>query len=256
MKSLSILDFDGVFCDSAFENAVTAWRVCHRLWPAEFDSAAVPEEVARRFGVARPFLETGWQSVVMVWAIARKMPAAAYSTGLESSLPSLLEQMHSSRGELVDRFREERNRYLAEDAAGWLALHRFYPGAADALRILQQRGEVRILTTKETRFVRELFAHECVEVADECILGLDRIANKRQSLREFAGSGKYDRIAFVEDRYETLRKCAATAELQSIRLFLAAWGYNTPGQRAMAASADGARMTVLDNPAALCGIVD
>ncbi len=245
-SKLSVLDFDGVICDSAYENAATAWRVCHRLWPADFAAQDVPDEDARKFCAVRPYLETGWQSIVMTWALYHHLPQEQFTTKLDASVQALLEQMRYDKATLLELFRNERKQWLETSPASWLALHSFYPGVATAFAQLQTQCEVRILTTKETRFVRELFAFANIAIDDAKILGLDRIVNKQQSLNEFLQSGSFRQVSFIEDRYETLRKCIANPALTSLRLFLAGWGYNTDAQRDAACTSE--RITLLQNP--------
>ena len=66
-----------------------------------------------------------------------------------------------------------RDNSIAEDLAGWLSLHRFYPGVADRLQSLLQESPVKvaIVTTKEGRFVRELLQLAGVQMPSELIFG-------------------------------------------------------------------------------------
>ncbi len=246
MNTLLALDFDGVICDSAPENAATAWRCCRALWPALFQGDAPQEQIRRFCQELRPYMETGYQSILQTWLLWSGAPLERATTEFAGSLDAVLAEAKQDKASLKALFGGERDRWLSEDENGWLSCNRFYAGAADALRDLLARADVRILTTKEERFVSRLMAREGVAFPGEKIFGLGRIRSKQETLLEWSRGGA---LVFVEDRLATLERMEGIAGLEKASLVFADWGYSTGEQRA-AAAAD-PRIRVIDNPSRL-----
>jgi hypothetical protein len=61
-----------------------------------------------------------------------------------------------------------------------------------------------------------------------------------------AAHGRRPRLAFVEDRLETLQHVTTHPDLDDVALFLAAWGYNTEATRATAAADPRIRLLTLE----------
>jgi len=249
MPPLLVLDFDGVICDSAPENAATAWRVCQFLWPERFPAGPVPPEAIPRFCAVRPYMETGYQAILMTRLMQEGAPAEQYTTSLAQWQPRNLARLGLAKPELQKLFGAERDRWIATDLDGWLSYNRYYGGAAEALQTLRERARVVILTTKERRFVQQLMRREHIDFAAEDIYGLHEIVNKETTLAQFVNSGEYSSVTFVEDRLATLQRTLAVPALADLRLAYATWGYTTPEQRADAAR--NPRIVSLDSPAAL-----
>ena len=72
-----------------------------------------------------------------------------------------------------------------------------------------------------------------VELGSEFIWGKELKRSKVDSLKQILdrGTKKSPTVWFVEDRLSTLSKIAAQPELESVKLYLAEWGYNTPTER-------------------------
>ncbi len=250
MNSLLALDFDGVICDSAPENAATAWRCCRALWPELFRGEVPQEQIQRFCQELRPYMETGYQSILQTWLFWSKAPLSRATTEFAANLDAVLADAKQDKASLKALFGGERDRWLSEDENGWLSYNQFYPGAADALRELLSRADVRILTTKEERFVSRLMAREGVDFPEEKIFGLGRIRNKQETLLEWSREGA---LVFVEDRLATLERMEGIAGLEKTALVFADWGYSTQEQRD-AAAAD-PRIRVIENPSRLKELV-
>ncbi|MBW4697759.1 MAG: HAD family hydrolase [Aphanocapsa lilacina HA4352-LM1] len=228
---LLALDFDGVLCDGLLEYFQTAWQVYRRLWTPP-DSPAPPAEVAQRFYRLRPVVETGWEMPLLVSAIIGGVEPEAILADWGGISRKLLAESGFSAPQLaaaVDRARDE---WIARDLGGWLQLHRLYPGVAGKLRALREHVQpaVFIITTKESRFVLLLLEQAGVAWPSGWIFGKDIQRPKTETLAKLLGAG-YEHIWFVEDRLATLEKVARLAELATVRLYLADWGYNTPAER-------------------------
>ncbi|MFB8794527.1 MAG: HAD hydrolase-like protein [Microcoleus sp.] len=225
------LDFDGVICDGLIEYFQTAWRTYCQIWkPAK----TVPDsDLASSFYRVRPAIETGWEMPLLIRALLTGITEEQILLDWPNIVPQLMTEnglKAASVGAMLDGLRD---RWIAEDLAGWLSLHRFYPGVAESFQKLQGRGvKIAIVTTKEGRFVRELLQLAGVTMPSELIFGKEYNKPKHQILREFmTAAGKNSTIWFVEDRLKTLLSVKQQPDLSEVRLFLADWGYNTLAER-------------------------
>jgi phosphoglycolate phosphatase-like HAD superfamily hydrolase len=145
---------------------------------------------------------------------------------------NLLLENHLTAVDIGSRLDKLRDEWIVKDLAGWLSLHRFYPGVVERLQGLVG-GDVQlmIITTKEGRFVRELLLLAGVEMPDGSIIGKEYKQPKHQVLRELLAKFGEVQIWFVEDRLKTLLSVRQQSDLAGVRLFLADWGYNTLAER-------------------------
>jgi phosphoglycolate phosphatase-like HAD superfamily hydrolase len=229
MHDLYALDFDGVICNSVDETAVSAWRAASQLWPELSDSGVDSlADIIGRFRSVRPYLETGYQAIIMIRMLADKAPLSAFRDDLPQRVEHTLLELGKSKENLISLFGAVRDTWLREDLPSWLQRHSFYPGVIDALREALQRGKrLYILTTKQERFVAALFKSQQLPFPQELIWGLERNVKKDALLLELLKE-KNTRIHFVEDRLDTLLNVSSNAALQAIQLYFAPWGYATP----------------------------
>jgi phosphoglycolate phosphatase-like HAD superfamily hydrolase len=239
--SILALDFDGVVCDGLHEYFETAWRTYQRIWGAP--DALPPGGLAERFYALRPVIESGWEMPLVIKALLAGEKDETVRDEWGTLAPRLLGgHVASDVGTRLDGVRDE---WIAADRAGWLAQHRFYPGIADRLRALAG-GPTRvfIITTKEGRFVRELFAQHGVDFPADRIFGKESKRPKADVLRALKTDGAT--LWFVEDRFKTLEGITTQHDLDDVRLFLADWGYNFPFERESARR--GGRIHLLSLP--------
>jgi phosphoglycolate phosphatase-like HAD superfamily hydrolase len=245
------LDFDGVLCEGMREYFESSRRTYDRLWPR---GPAVTRDLFSRFSDLRPVIETGWEMPVLLRALALGVPHARLAREWTAAREDVLASDGAPRAVVTDRIRgtldDVRRAWIADDPSGWLAHHTPYCPVDDLRRIVAAPERAVIVTTKEGEFARRLLAHWNMAVAG--IYGKEAGTHKCDNLLQLledhaAAFGALPTLWFVEDRLETLacvRRCAATRPaLDAVRLFLAAWGYNTPAARE-AARAD-SRVTLL-----------
>ncbi len=227
---LLALDFDGVVCDGMAEYFHTAWGAYRTLIP---DSQASPD-LAAKFARLRPVVESGWEMPLVIHGLCLGFPEET----LLNAWPSYRLQIEQDVGltplHLAQTLDHVRDRWIQEDLAGWLSLHRFYPGVIQRLQTLQMATDVMIaiITTKEKRFVEQLLAAAGVHCP--LIFGKETKQSKATTLQELQQHLGIDRIWFVEDRLQTLQGITQVPKLSALRLFLADWGYNTPAEQATA----------------------
>ena len=230
MRAL-VLDFDGVIADSARESFAVAWRSYHELSPGS-PLAARPSEAcypaflqlmplgnrAEDYGTALAAIEQG-----------RELPdQASYDRFRAEQDEGWLATYH-------ERFYAVRAALAMADPAGWRALMPPYRTFVDLLR--RRAGDVSyaIATSKDRRSVEAMLADYGVADLFPAERILDKQAGRHKSahlerLREllaldFAG------MTFVDDKVNHLDAVAPLG----VRCGLAAWGYNGPRERELAA---------------------
>ncbi|HZP37305.1 MAG TPA: HAD family hydrolase [Methylomirabilota bacterium] len=234
------LDFDGVCCDGLHEYFETSRRTHARVWPGE---PVPPPARFEAFAALRPVILSGWEMPLLLRAIARGIARDRILRDWESvrdaqvadgplTGPALITRL----GQTVDAVRRE---WIARDEKDWLDRHAPYGTLEDLRRLVAEPARAVVVTTKEGEFVRRILEHWRVRVAD--IQGKETGGHKCENLRALiaawvAAHGRRPRLAFVEDRLETLQHVTAHADLDDVGLYLAAWGYTTEGARATAAA--------------------
>jgi phosphoglycolate phosphatase-like HAD superfamily hydrolase len=231
------LDFDGVLCNSAAENAVAAWRGGRRLW-SHWQGDEPPAAYSRRYIELRPVIETGWQIIPLLTLIAREtLDDATIARDFPALSAALLQETGCTRAQMARWFGEARDAWIARDLDDWLGRHRFYPAAFARFAERWREQPLFIITTKEERFAQALLASRGIDFPAERLYGLDRGRSKEDILEELSSHPEWRDTVwhFVEDRLGTLLRVADRPTLQQVRLYLADWGYNTAADRAAAA---------------------
>lgn len=223
---LLVFDFDGVIVDGMPEYWWAARRSLLELDP----TACLPERIPRGFELLRPFIHKGWEMVLIAAELSSPDPASRLAALLASYADALALGL-VRRGwdaELLQSTLERiRREAIAVDRRGWLAMHRFYPGVPGRLQALVSEGaDWLVLTTKGADFARELLAAAALDPA--AVYGHEQ-GSKPEVLARLMDGGR--ELWFVEDRRSTLEQVRTTAGLESIRCFLASWGYLGPDDR-------------------------
>ncbi len=233
---LLVLDFDGVICDGLAEYFASAAQVCQRLWGIS-EPQLQPFQPA--FARLRPVVETGWEMPLLLWGLQQGIPEGELRHNWLGQRQQLLARGGIPWEQLAQALDQVRDEWIRRDPAGWLGLHRFYPGMGDWLRQIQAKGEPRlvILSTKEGRFIQQLLQAEGIQLMRHRILGKEMRSPKPATLQRLLTAAQVPAadLWFVEDRLQTLEEVKAVPELQEVVLFLAAWGYNLPEEREQAA---------------------
>lgn len=231
MTTIYALDFDGVMCNSADETAVSAWRAATRLWPdlAQTGDDA-PDDIVKQFRQVRPYLEIGYQAIVMIKMLMENAPLSAFRDDLHQHVEQALRELGKNKDDLIALFGAVRDEWIRTDLPTWLGRHSFYPGVIDALRkALHQQKRLYVLTTKQERFVAALFDSQHLPFPPDLIWGLERKVKKEVLLRNLLNDNKCS-VHFVEDRLDTLLRVQEDNELQAVKLYFAPWGYATPAE--------------------------
>lgn len=223
------LDFDGVICDSAVETAITGWKAAAELW--QDMPKAHPTRLIERFREVRPIIETGYEAILAMRLLFLGESVPAIYAGYADRVGGLLAEVGVDAEALKTLFGATRDRWIAEDRAGWIAMNPLFPGIAAKLRGLARGNVWYIVTTKQERFVKFILHAHGIELADDCIFGLDRRRGKAEILKTLVHRHPGRQIVFVEDRLPTLQSVSRHPELADVKLWFALWGYGIPADR-------------------------
>lgn len=229
--SILALDFDGVVCDGLIEYFETAWRTYCQIW-SPIDSKP-PDDLAPQFYQLRPVIETGWEMPVLIRALVLGISEDRIWLEWGAIAQQLLQQANLSAADVGKRLDRVRDEWISTDLNGWLSLHRFYPGVVERLRsLIDSPVQPIIITTKEGRFVSQLLQQQGVNLPEQSIFGKECKQPKHQIIRKLIDvTSESFSLWFVEDRLKTLHLVQQQADLESVRLYLADWGYNTAIER-------------------------
>ena len=233
LPQILALDFDGVLLDGLVEYFQTAWQAYCQIWqPA---TTQPPADTAQRFYRLRPVIESGWEMPVLVWAILQGADDAEILANWPARLATIVEREALSRTHLVRTVDSIRDRWIADDLDGWLAIQSFYPGTIARLQQFLSSGmTIYIVSTKEGRFIHQLLQRAGVQLPREQIFGKEVRQPKPETLRQILQTIQANPKAplwFVEDRLKALQAVRQQSDLAEIGLFLATWGYNTEQDR-------------------------
>ena len=235
MPKLLALDFDGVICDGLLEYFATTKKTYQQIWTPykqEFDANLAP-----KFYRLRPVIETGWEMPVLLRALILAIPEAEILADWSAVATKIITTEKLDKHLLAQTLDGVRDNWINTDLDSWLALHRFYPGVISRLQqVVEADTQLYIVTTKEGRFVKQLLQQQGIELSTECIIGKESKRPKYETLRLLRDSieGNKSEIWFVEDRIKALQQVQQQPDLTMVRLFLADWGYNLKGDRALA----------------------
>jgi hypothetical protein len=244
------LDFDGVCCDGMREYFETSRRTHAAVWPAEPTPAAAAFDA---FATLRPVILSGWEMPVLLRAIAQGRPRADVLGNWERVREQVLVAAPGAGPTLVDRLGQTLDRVrresIARDPGAWLDLHAPYGTLEELRRLVAAPARAVLVTTKEGEFARLILDRWAVRFA--AVQGKEAGVHKCLNLRGLidawvAAHGRRPRLAFVEDRLETLQHVTTHSDLDDVALFLAAWGYNTEAARATAAADPRIRLLTLE----------
>ena len=227
------LDFDGVICDGLIEYFETAWRTYCQIWQPSLPTP--PADLAASFYQLRPVIETGWEMPVLIRALVLGITDEKITQDWAGIAAQLLNEAELKAAEIAMLLDQIRDEWITTDLAGWLNLHRFYPGVVEKMQsLLTSPVQPMIVTTKEGRFVRALLQQQGVQMPEQWIIGKESKRPKPQILQELIGCGTSLSLWFVEDRLKTLQSVQQQPDLNAVKLYLADWGYNTPAEREFA----------------------
>ena len=224
-KTLYALDFDGVICNSAVENAITGWKAAQHFWP-DMQGQTISDHHIQQFRHIRPCLEFGSEAVLIMRLLQQGIAMSSLCEGYQQQLQTLMDSDDLDRDSLQTIFGQTRDSEIERDESIWIANNPLFEGVADKLKALRQEDWI-IVTTKQERFVKRILQANDIQLDPERIFGLDRKLNKQTVLSMLKADHPERPITFIEDRLPTLLGVLGNSQLQNIKLQLVDWGYNT-----------------------------
>jgi len=220
------LDFDGVICDSAIETGVSAWKSAVKLWD-DISSPLPTPELLEKFRQVRPIMGTGYESILIIRLLHDGETVEAIMDDYHAKTQKVIEDSGLNIDSLKKLFGETRDSWIEDDLDGWIDMNPLFSGVAEKLQYLSKQSVWYIVTTKQERFVKHILNANQVELSGDRIFGLDRNMTKEAVLVDLVKKHAQERIYFVEDMLTSLLKVLNNDKLESVKLFLALWGYNT-----------------------------
>ena len=242
------LDFDGVLCDGMREYFEVSRRTHLRAWPNE---KAPDEDLLLAFRALRPVIMSGWEMPLLLRAIARGADQAAILRSWDDVRDQLVRSESPPGVDLVRTLQraldDVRREWIAADRDDWLSRNVPYCALDELRRVVGEAERALVVTTKEGEFTRLILDSWNVRLAG--IQGKEAGTHKCENLRSLIADFERARarrptLWFVEDRLETLQHVTTHPDLADVKLFLAAWGYNTATVRT--AASEGGRVHVLE----------
>ena len=234
-QKILALDFDGVICNGLREYFEIARRAYEQIWQQDLvANLEITSETWRQdFYNLRPVVETGWEMPVVLRALQLGFTAGAILEDWGAIVQQIITNEHLQAPEIANIVDSLRDQWITKDVADWLSYHEFYPGVAAQIQEAQNLGiEILIISTKEGRFIKELLTRSEIDVPRSAIFGKETKCPKSEILQSIlTNNPQLVTLWFVEDRLKTLEQVASLPDLESVKLFLADWGYNTQAMR-------------------------
>jgi phosphoglycolate phosphatase-like HAD superfamily hydrolase len=232
LPAILALDFDGVICDGSQEYFQTTKQTYYQIWHSQTQS--ISDDLAPTFYRLRPVIETGWEMPILLRAIILEISEQEIFKNWSKIAQKIIETEKLNPKEISTTLDRLRDKWIASDLESWLALHRFYPGVIEKIKqVLNSAIAFYIVTTKESRFVRQLLQQQGISLSETAIFGKEFKRPKYETIRELLLVNSVDpaQLWFVEDRLEALDLIVRQPDLQTVKLYLANWGYNTQQTR-------------------------
>ena len=219
------LDFDGVICDSAIETGMTGWKSAQILW-LDMPSGNPPDALINDFRQIRPFLETGYEAILITRLLQQGMSVDQLTKNYQNELQTLVQENQLTTTQLKHLFGTTRDQWITQSPQEWLTMNPLFSGVLNALNTLTYRTWY-IITTKQQRFVQQILKHHNIHLNTQFIEGMEAKMSKQESLLKLSMQYPHQDIIFIEDRLPTLMTISNHQPLHNIRLQLVDWGYNT-----------------------------
>lgn len=231
-NTLYALDFDGVICHSAIETASTSWIAAQSLW-ADMQDEQITETRIKELVKIRPCLEYGYEAPLIMRLLHLQTGLKSNCSNYHEQIQQLIEENDFNIDALQMHFGRTRDDLIQQNETEWLAKNPLFEGVSEKLKSLKAEDWL-VITTKQERFVKKTLEGNDIELADDRLFGLDRKLSKQKVLENLIEDHPDRPITFIEDRLPTLLGVQKNPALESVKLQLVDWGYNTENDRDIA----------------------
>lgn len=216
-----VFDFDGVLCDSLEECLIVSYRA--------YRSGRAPEPWAKRFREFRYLVRTA-EEYLLLWDLIAKGRTPGEALLADHPLRRDRGGMESYRR----AFFAERKRWRDSDPEGWFRRNPLYPGIRRLLNDPGIAGRFFVVSSKDETAMEEILRRHDIPIERSRLFGsetgLDKDPLMRRLMKELRIAPKH--LYFIDDNLTNL----LTAEELGLNPILAEWGYNSEGERALAAA--------------------
>jgi len=218
-KTIYVLDFDGVVCDSRLECMVTSYIAYQRLYNQElvrtFSHDNIKENWKTKFFQYR-FLARIAREYKLLWdLITLEHPI--------SSSQSLYKQTRSEPDELIrfhELFYSTRKRWIEKDIGSWIKNNPLYREIIPYIEKWYAKNQLLIASAKDRNSIRMILEFAGIPVSDDIIYGNEE-GDKPDHFADICLQNPDSDIIFIDDNLENLLLVK-----KKIKLNLAIWGYN------------------------------
>lgn len=236
-------DFDGVIGNSVDEMSTSGWLHAKEVWP-DLPLGESPEPFLEAMRQVRPVVETGWESTLLIRVLHE---AGADSSIIERILQEwstmskeCLAKWELAKEDLIAGFGQARDKWIQSDLEDWLQRTKPYDEVPRCICAMLAAGtEVFVITTKQRRFTEMLLRKFRLDIPASHLFALEdgpkpAVLRRLKTAPNLSGRTFH----FIEDKYTSLLKVIAEADLDDIVLHLADWGDNTEHERSEARASD------------------
>ena len=229
IKPLLVFDFDGVIIDGIDEYWNSSRQAFFKMIEGGGSQIELPHKVPQAFRYLRPWIQHGWEMVVLAAEFSRdngflsESEIEEFSTNFHKKRDESLNQWGWEPVQLQKALDNVRREAIAINFEHWLSHHKVFPGVASRLNQLQEEIDLVVLTTKSAEFTSLLLNY--FNIQPNILFGHEA-GDKRTMLLQLYKT--HEIKGFVEDRRATLEKVLKTPGLSSIPCYLASWGYLKP----------------------------
>ncbi len=229
-KPLLIFDFDGVIVDGMSEYWWSSRKACIELLANRSESKFLPKVLPEAFRYLRPWVNQGWEMVLLVAELVRPNSQLAlngpeaFASSYSLYCQEALDAWQWTPEQLQEALENVRNDAISTDLTNWLALHKPFPAVIQRLKNFDAEGiELAVLTTKAKDFTVKLL--HSFHLTPKLIYGHES-GTKPEVLLRLTETHLIK--GFVEDRRTTLETVLQTKGLAKLPCYLASWGYLKP----------------------------
>ncbi|MCK5726327.1 MAG: HAD family hydrolase [Thiotrichaceae bacterium] len=226
------LDFDGVICHSAIETAITGWKAAQDLWPDKKNQDITQQDIDN-FCYLRPLIETGYEAILIMYYLQKGGLVDNMFASYQEIIDETIIAHNLNTDDLKILFGQTRDQWINENKIDWLSNNSLFAGITEKLKALHI-DHWHIITTKQEHFVHYILQGHDIYLSDDHVYGLDCKMSKQEVLIELLEQYPEKEIIFIEDRLATLIGILNNPKLNTIRLQLVDWGYNSTSDREVA----------------------
>ncbi len=232
-KPLLVFDFDGVIVDGMSEYWSSSRKACLEIISKKGFSYNLPKSIPENFRKIRPWINHGWEMVLVTAELSRKesplftLGAKSFSDDYEKNLINALQAWNLTPKQLQKALDQVRKEIIQDNFETWFANHKPFPQVINRIKKLKNEGiDFAVLTTKSAGFTAKLL--ESLSLNPRLLYGHES-GSKTNVLLQITKHHKLQ--GFIEDRRSTLEKVLKTPGLESLPCYLAEWGYLKPNDK-------------------------